>query len=72
MAFILGFILMAFLIKLFTPKPEIPEGENPSLDGFKQPTADKGRVIQEVFGTTLIKSSNCFAASKPNYESIYN
>ena len=73
MEFLLDFIVMTFLIALFTPKSQIPEGNTntPSLDGFTMPTADRSRVIPEVFGTTLIKSGNLFISSQVRYETIY-
>lgn len=72
MFFLLGFILAAALVVLFMPKGKIPESNTntPSLDGFEAPTSDRTRVIPEVFGTTLIKSGNLFATTKPRYVSI--
>lgn len=72
MFFLLGFVLAAALIVLFMPKGRIPESNTntPSLDGFEAPTSDRTRVIPEVFGTTLIKSGNLFATTKPRYKAI--
>ena len=72
MFFLLGFILAAALVVLFMPKGKIPESNTntPSLDGFETPTSDRTRVIPEVFGTTLIKSGNLFATTKPRYKAI--
>ena len=73
MGFLLAFIVMSFLIALFMPKSAIPEGNTntPSLDGFTMPTADRSRVIPEVYGTTLIKSGNLFVSSKVRYKTIW-
>lgn len=72
MFFLLGFVLAAALVVLFMPKGRIPESNTntPSLDGFETPTSDRTRVIPEVFGTTLIKSGNLFATTKPRYKAI--
>ena len=68
------FILYAYItlaMVLFMPKPQMPEAELPNLDKFKYPTADEGRIVQEVFGTVLVSGANCFFIDNLRNEIIY-
>ena len=49
-------IALQFLGYLLMPKPKQPKP--PSLDDFKDPTAQAGRPIPVVFGSIRVKSAN--------------
>jgi len=69
--FIIGLILAVVIAVVFTPTPQMPQAQMPNLDNFVSPTADESRVVQEVFGTTLIRGSNCFFFDNLRNEIIY-
>jgi len=65
------YAIVTVAVVLFAPKPQMPEAELPNLDKFQFPTADEGRVVQEVYGTVLVGGANCFYADNLRNEIIY-
>ena len=68
----LFYLVLTVAVVLFAPKPSMPEAEMPNLDKFRYPTADEGRVVQEVYGTTLVQGANCFFADNLRREIIFH